>query len=396
MKILVGWDHSAEAETIRLFLNVDNDFAEVVCDGAEFERAVARGGWDVMIQALSFPDEGEALEFFRRIQSLNGHVPVIGVWRQDEIADLARFMALGLHSHLMRDSEGSFVFLLSSMAAAAQSAVQAQRAAIVAERLRQEVDSVRRLQESVLPRRLPQPAGYRIAARYESSEINVSGVVPVAMAGGDYYDVFDAEPGTLALIVGDASGHGIKACMSIMTMHTLIRMIDWQRHAETGDFVAEINRRLSTSDIVQDEGGFITLLCSKLDLMAHRLQWTSAGSPMPLLQDLATNEVTSLGCEEHAGFPLAIDESWRYQQFELELPKNSRLLIYTDGLEEAFPMDDQGDNQFGLEGIIASLKSSAELSLDDALEKLFADSNDHTRGSGRMDDTSVLLVQRDV
>jgi serine phosphatase RsbU (regulator of sigma subunit) len=214
------------------------------------------------------------------------------------------------------------------------------------------------------------------------------------MAGGDYYDVFETGDGSLALIVGDASGHGIKACMSIMTMHTQIRMIDWQQYPETGDFVTEVNRRLCSSDIVQDEGGFITLLCSKLDFAAHRLQWTSAGSPMPLLQDLTTNEVTNLRCDEYAGLPLAIEESWRYQQFELELPEHSRLLIYTDGLEEAFPTDDEGDDQFGVEGIISSLKSSADLPLDDALEKLFADSNAYTRGCGRMDDTSVLLVER--
>jgi serine phosphatase RsbU (regulator of sigma subunit) len=319
---------------------------------------------------------------------------VIGVWRQDEIADLARFMSSGLYSPLMRDPEGSFIFLLTSMAAAAHGAAKSQQAAELARRLQHEVDSVRRLQESVIPRELPQPSGYELAARYESSQIHVSGFVPVAMAGGDYYDVFELDDQTLVLLVGDASGHGIKACMSIMTMHTLIRVIESQRHPCTGNFMMEVNRRLCSNEIVREGGGFITLLYSTLDLANHRLRWTSAGSPMPLLQDLETNVVTALGNEDHAGLPLAIEDSWVYQCFESDLPENSRLLIYTDGLEEAFPITDEGHDQFGVDGIISSLKSSAELPLEEALERLFSDSTAYTRGHGRLDDTSALLVER--
>ena len=103
-------------------------------------------------------------------------------------------------------------------------------------------------------------------ARYEPSQIRVMGGNPVIMAGGDYYDAFNVDSNKLILLVGDASGHGVKACMSIMTMHTLIRMIRDQRYPNTVDFVSEVNRRLCSSDIVQDEGGFITLLYSTLDL----------------------------------------------------------------------------------------------------------------------------------
>jgi serine phosphatase RsbU (regulator of sigma subunit)/CheY-like chemotaxis protein len=394
MRILVGWDDPDEAETIQLMLDVDDNISKIVTDSSEFEHAAVEGGWDVFIQALSFPDREESLEVLERMRSQNGEVPVIGIWRQDEIADLARFMSHGLHSHLMRDSEGNYMLLLTSMATAAKTAVQGKQAALMADRLREEVDSVRKLQESVIPHKLPQPHSYRLAARYESSQINVTGVVPVAMAGGDYYDVFETESHSLNLIVGDASGHGIKACMSIMTMHTLIRMINWLQYPDTGSFVTEVNRRLCSSDIVQDEGGFITLFYSRLDIPGNKLQWTSAGSPMPLLQNLKTNEITIVGGEDHAGLPLAIEESWEYQHFELPIPPHSRLLVYTDGLEEAFPLDEDGHHQFGVEGIVASLQSAADLPLEEALDKLFDDSNAFTHGHGRMDDTSVLLVER--
>jgi len=394
LRIVIGWDNPAEVETIELLLNVDENVANVVTESSHFEDAAARGGWDVVVQALSFPTREESLSIFKRVHSLNDDVPVIGVWHPDEIVDLARFISYGLHSHLMRDAEGNFLFLLISMAAAAHSAAQAQRAKLLAERLRQEVDSVRRLQESVIPRDLPRPAGYNIAARYESSQINVLGTVPVAMAGGDYYDVFEVDDQTLILLVGDASGHGVKACMSIMTMHTLIRTIRSQQYSNTADFVTYVNGRLCSSEVVQDEGGFITLLYSTLDLTAHCLRWTSAGAPLPLLQDLNANEVVQLEDEEKGGLPLAMYDDWIYDSCEVTLPENSRLLIYTDGLEEAHPDTGEDHEEFGVDGIISSLKSSAQLPLDDALEKLFSDSSAYTCGHGRMDDTSVLLVER--
>lgn len=288
--------------------------------------------------------------------------------------------------------------LLRSMIEAAISAVEAQRSIILAGRLREEVDSVRRLQENVIPQDLPVPPGYEIAARYEPSQIRVVGAIPVAMAGGDYYDAFEINDETMILLVGDASGHGVKACMSIMTMHTLIRMIRTNQYPNTDDFVAEVNRRLCTNQIVQDDGGFITLLYSMLDFKNHRLTWTSAGAPIPMVQDLKTNAVTIIGGEEDGGLPLAVDEDWVYDEHSFDIPPNSRLLIFTDGLDEAFPIATKAktgnEEQFGLNGIIKSLQSSVSLPVDQALQQLFHDSNEFTQGAGRMDDTSVVLLER--
>jgi serine phosphatase RsbU (regulator of sigma subunit) len=395
MRVLVGWDDPIEAETIGLILNVEETTIEIQADAAQFEALATQQDWDVVLMAINFPDEETSLELFRKVQDALPNIPIVGVWRQGQFTALAKFISNGLHSHLMRDADGDFIFLLPSMIEAAQAAVMAQRSRMLAERLREEVDSVRRLQESVIPKDLPAPRGYEVVARYEPSQIRIMGDNPVIMAGGDYYDVFNLGHDKMILLVGDASGHGVKACMSIMTMHTLIRMIRDQRYPNTVEFVSEVNRRLCSSDIVQDEGGFITLLYSSLDLTNHRLTWTSAGQPMPMLQDLATNEVTILGTEEQGGLPLAIDEGWVYEEISLIIPENTRLLIYTDGLDEAFPADgDQQHDQFGVAGIKASLKSSRELPLEQALAKLFADSNAATRGSGRHDDTSVVLLER--
>lgn len=395
MRILVGWDDPAEAETIGLVLNVDENMAEVYTDPADYVAALGRGGWDTILLALNFPTEEESFDLFQRSRRYAAEAPVLGAWKTGEIVQLAKFISAGLRMNIPRDANGEYLFLLLYLIESAYTAVQAERSQHLANRLREEVDSVRRLQESVIPHNLPAPAGYSVAARYEPSQIRIVGDVPVVMAGGDYYDVFTIDETGLVLLVGDASGHGVKACMSIMTMHTLMRMIRDRKYPNAVDFVTEVNQRLSDNDIVRDQGGFITLLYCMLDTRTNRLQWSSAGHPMPMLQNLDTNEVTVLGDEDSSGLPLGIDGDWTYQTCSVEIPPRHRLLLYSDGLDEAFP-DGADDEQFGQAGIIASLKASINLTLEQTLDRLFADSHAATRGAGRADDTTIVLLERSV
>ena len=382
MRVLVGWDDRQEAETIDLFLNVEETSAHVATDADDFRSQAESGTCDVVLLAINFPSEQEAYALFERVRRWQPEAPVIAACFQGEVIRLARFISNGLHSYLTRDAEREFIFLLMPMIESAYAAVLAERSKQLAERLRQEIDSVRQLQESVIPRDLPTSEAYRVAARYEPAQIRVLGTTPVVMAGGDYYDVFSLDGETMILLVGDAAGHGVKACMSIMTMHTLIRMIRDHRYQDTGGFVTEVNARLAGNDVVQDEGGFITLMYCALNTESHQLQFTSAGHPMPLLQDLATNVIVPLGGEDDANLPLGIDDDVDYAHCVADVPPNSRVLIYTDGIAEAFPAGGERTDQFGEEGIYRSLQESAGLPLAQALDKLFADSHAFTAGVG--------------
>lgn len=394
MQVLVGWDSPTEAETIGLFLNVGDIQARITTDAEEFENSAAIGCWDVILMALSFPSEEQAFPLFMKVRALQPEAPVLGACYQGEVVHLARFMSHGLQSFVTRDPGGEFILLLGSLIESAQASVLAQRSRQLAERLREEIESVRQLQESVIPRDLPAPPGYRIAARYEPAQIRVLGDQPVILAGGDYYDIFSLDKDNLIMLVGDAAGHGIKACMSIMTMRTLIRMIRDHSYSDTAHFVAEVNQRLANKAIVADEGGFITLMYCTLDTAANRLQFTSAGHPMPLMQNLQTNEIVPLGGEAEAGMPLGIDPHETYHTVTIDIPEGSRVLLYSDGLTDAFPAGGDVYDQFGEKGICRCLQSSAHSHLDTALDKLFVDSQEFTRGSGRHDDTSAVLVER--
>ena len=185
-------------------------------------------------------------------------------------------------------------------------AAQAEQAQKLADHLREEINGVRLLQEAIIPRGLKVPGGYFAAARYEPSQVAVMGGKAVVMAGGDYYDLFCPDDQNLVALIGDASGHGLKACMSIMTMHTLVRMLVGAKFRDTAAFVTEINNKLCSNSIIQSGGGFITMLYATVDTTSHKVSWSSAGHPPALLQRLGTNEVVQVGSNTDGGMPLGI------------------------------------------------------------------------------------------
>ena len=396
MRILTGWDNAPEAELISMYLDIDDENVVTMADSpAALRDNLENGGpFDVILMAIELPDTDGGFELFELAQKHHPDSPIIGACSAQQVFRVVKFMAHGMSAYVIRDAAGDYMFMLQSIVESTVEAVRAAREKQLAAKLREEVESVRKLQESVIPKQLDAPNGYRISGRYEPSQIRVLGGQPVTMAGGDYYDVFTLPDDNIVLLVGDASGHGMKACLSIMTMHTLVRMIRTHEYKDTAHFVEEINRQLCEQSIVSEEGGFITLLYGILNVKTNELQWSAAGHQPPLVQDLSSGDVVPLAGEEAGGLPLAITEHADYESYHNPLPDACRLLFYTDGLEEAFPEGGGEHNQFGVDGIKTTLRECIETPIEETLAELFDRSSEFTQGAGRHDDTSVLLLEK--
>lgn len=397
MKILVGWDDPAEADLLQLYLSGggDHEVSLAASPDGLLSMAVA-GHWDVVFVSLTFPAcVEEGYQAFSRLSALCLDAPLVMACRPQEMINLPRFLKHGLRYYIYRDPQGDYIFLVLATLESSVAAYRADQEHKLAEQMRQEINGVRLLQEAIIPRGLVPPAGYKAAARYEPAQLAV-GRQKMVMAGGDYYDLFLANDHTLVALVGDASGHGLKACMSIMTMHTLVRMVNTASFGDTAGFVTRINSQLCGNSIVQSGGGFITLLYAAVDTASHRVTWTSAGHPPALLHRLETNEVVPVGSNADGGLPLGIADGMDYTAFHFDMPPRSRLLLYSDGLTDALaPGEAEGGKGFGVSGISEALRQSRGEGLDAALDRLFELSHRFTGGHGRHDDTSVLLLERD-
>ncbi len=397
MRILVAWDDPEQADLMSLYLGAEGNIIKACLTSEEFAAENVLGKWDVVLLAMTFPktiDDG--YQHFLRQQKLMPGIPVVMACRQGEMLNLPRFMTQGLKAYLIRDDNGDFIFLALTSLESAVAAGRAEEAKKLATLLRDEMDGVRRMQESIIPKGLTPPPGYAMTARYEPAQVQVVGEMPVVMAGGDYYDLFLPDKNQLALMVGDASGHGLKACMSIMAMHTLIRMFTGARYRETASFVGEINQRLCENSIVQSGGGFITLFYTAIDTENHEMHWTSAGHPLALIQDMKTNQVVPIGTDDETGLPLGIYPDVVYTSSSVPIPPGSRILIYSDGLTDALPPQSglSSELAFGTQGLVKTLQECNNLDIEQTLNQLFAKTSEYTGGTGRHDDTSVVLLER--
>jgi phosphoserine phosphatase RsbU/P len=395
MRILVGWDDPEQADLISMYLSVDENQVVIATASDALLAEVAKPiPWDIILMTTRLPDIEGGYGTFEQIRRRRPEVPIVGACDMEHVFHMARFLSAGMRSYIPRDKNGDYVFLLAMTIDNVVAAVRAEREQKVVERLREEVDSVRKLQESIIPRDLSVAEGYQICARYEPSQVNVVGGKPVVMAGGDYYDVFSLDESTVVVLVGDASGHGMKACMSIMTMHTLVRMLRSQEYKDPASFMEAVNRCLCEQSIVQSEGGFITLLYGVLKTDKNELHWCAAGHPVPMIHNLEKDTIEPLGSDEASGMPLAIYPEAEYQSCVSKIPPGSRVLMYTDGLIEAFTDQDDHHVEFGIPGVVDVLKAHRDKPLNDAFQSLFDKSNAFTQGAGRHDDTSVVLLER--
>ncbi|MEU9476528.1 SpoIIE family protein phosphatase [Streptomyces sp. NPDC048191] len=187
-----------------------------------------------------------------------------------------------------------------------------------------------KLQRALLPE-LPQAGHVELAARYLPSSTT-------AEIGGDWYDAFVLPSGDTALVVGDVSGHDLKAAVSMSTLRNMLRGIAVDRQEPPGDVLRRLDLASQTLDphatatcvyavIKSDEGG------------GSSLHHASAGHLPPLL---TTREGETRYLEDGRGLMLGMDAGLPRPSACDPLPPDSTLLLFTDGLIErrGEPLDD--------------------------------------------------------
>jgi serine phosphatase RsbU (regulator of sigma subunit) len=223
----------------------------------------------------------------------------------------------------------------------AQLVREQQREAQERERIEQELRVARLIQQTLLPKTLPELPGYDVAAYYQ----------PAREVGGDFYDFLELEDGRLGLVVGDVTDKGVPAALVMATTRTLLRAAA-QRLFSPGEVLRRANDALVT-DIPPNM--FITCLYAILDLESGRLVYANAGHDLPYRRKAGRRE----GAEElrATGMPLGLMPGMSYEEKEIVLEAGESVLFYSDGLVEAH---DPQREMFGfprLQGLVGTHRS---------------------------------------
>ena len=185
------------------------------------------------------------------------------------------------------------------------------------QRIEQELQVARLIQQTLLPKTLPKLPGYDVAAYYQ----------PAREVGGDFYDFLELEDGRLGLVVGDVSGKGVPAAIVMAITRTMLHASYRLGSSEPGEILEQVNNILYP-DIPPNM--FVTCLAALLDSRSGRLQYANAGHDLPYLRHV--DGVSELRA---TGMPLGLMPNMSYEQKEITLKPGESVLLYSDGLVEA-------------------------------------------------------------
>ena len=236
----------------------------------------------------------------------------------------------------------------------AQLVRQQQQEAKERERIEQELRVASLIQQTLLPKTLPELPGYDVAAYYQ----------PAREVGGDFYDFLELEDGRFGLVVGDVTDKGVPAALVMATTRTMLRAAA-QRLLSPGEVLQRVNDVL-----VQDipPNMFVTCLYAILDTESGRLVYANAGHDLPYRRRAGRSD----GAEElrARGMPLGLMPGMGYEEKEIVLEKGESVLFYSDGLVEAH---DPRRDMFGfprLQGLVGAQRSGGSSLISFLLSEL--------------------------
>lgn len=220
---------------------------------------------------------------------------------------------------------------------------------------------------------------------YQKDGLSVRAAMrPANTVGGDYFDLVPLEPGRLAVVIGDVAGKGMPAALLMALLQGSLRTLV-TAGLRGGELMEKLNAHLC---VHIPSNRLVTLFYGELDVSRGLLEYVNAGHNAPLL----VPREGPLARLSATGVALGIMPEARYQSMQAELHPGERLLLYTDGITEAFNAQDVDYGEERLEAFLRERRGLGQAELVDGLiEDVLA-----FCGSVRpKDDMTLLLLARE-
>jgi phosphoserine phosphatase RsbU/P len=199
------------------------------------------------------------------------------------------------------------------------------------EQLKSELDAAEVVQRLLIPEKAPDVKGFRIESSYK----------PARHVGGDFFYLRPDQDGGLLVVVGDVSGKGLRAAM---TVNSVIGALRTMPALPPSRILSDLNRGL----VGQMQGGFVTCCAAQIG-NDGKIAYANAGHLPPYLDGV---EVPVSTC-----FPLGIAADAQYAESNFQLHPASRLTLISDGVIEA---QNAAGELFGFERTAAISRESAD------------------------------------
>ncbi len=239
-----------------------------------------------------------------------------------------------------------------------------------------ELSVATRIQQSMLPRKFPPFPERREFEIYAEME-------PARAVGGDFFDFFLIDADRLGFVLADVSGKGVPSALFMAAARTLLRATAMQG-ASSGECVRYVNNVLARQG---DGTMFVTLVYGILETHTGRVDYCNAGHHHPLV---FSTRGEPRKAEDGGGMMVGLYDFAEYECGSLQLAPGDGMLLYTDGMTEAF---DVAGGMFGEAGLRATLEASAHAPVDEIVRDLMAKVTAFTGSAPQSDDMTVMAIR---
>lgn len=245
------------------------------------------------------------------------------------------------------------------------------------EKLNREIEIAREVQERLFPQRLPEIAGLDYFGRCRTA----LGV------GGDYYDFLALPDGKLGVALGDVSGKGIAAALTMASLQASLRADAMRAGNDIAGLITRVNAMLYDAST---EDRYATLFYAQYDPATHRLSYVNAGHCPPILLRSAAKHGAVERLDQAGGTVVGLLPECAYQQAEVSLAPGDLLMIYTDGFSEAMNTNLE---EWGEERLIHAITVCNGLPAKDSIAKIMQAADAFASGAPQSDDMTLVILR---
>ncbi len=394
MNVLVAEDERVTRHLLEQYLDSWGLKVTAASDGGQAWEFYQSGDFELVISDWNMP-EMNGLQLVKRIREhVRGqYAYVILLTARSEKADLVNGLDAGADDFLSKPFDRNE---LRARLRAGQRIISLQRTLNernrslqqANERMEKDLAAAARLQQSLLPEKLPESKSAKFAWSFR----------PCEELAGDNLNVFQLDSHHIGMYVADVSGHGVAAALLSVTIsqllspkssqHGLLVQPDAQDTSKRivsspGRVVSELNRRFPIEEF---DGNYFTIVYGVLDTRTSVFRYVSAGHP-PIILISGDGQPQFI---ENTGFPIGWVQDHEYAERTLQLAVGDRLCIYSDGLPEAQNVDDE---QFGDRRLLESLIGTVSQSLDNSVAQAMLTIESWCGTHHARDDMSMLAIQ---
>jgi sigma-B regulation protein RsbU (phosphoserine phosphatase) len=286
-------------------------------------QVAARTPPDLVLLDIMMPGM-DGYEVCRRLRQMpeTADVPIMFLSSLEEVQNKTRGFEAGANDYLTKPFE------MLEVKARVKSLLKAKAYSdAVKEQIASELRIARDIQMGMLP--------HDFIPVEEAYGVSFGAVLePAREVGGDLYGVCAAGPERLVVFQGDVSGKGIPASMFMVRAISLARLLA-REIAEPELILTRLNDELAADN---PSGMFVTFLCAVFEPKSGRLTLANAGHCRPVL--LPAGEATRWAVK-NLGTALGFEPGLEFERTELTLHNNDTLILYTDGVSEAFNLEEE-------------------------------------------------------